>query len=165
MKRALTSMMVSSLAGATSIRNGTADNCVGIRSCRPRCLGFYVDRFQSTCTRDGVFADQDNAAAWNSTLIQACHSSTKCNTTAKDELCSDPWKRDLSVDISEHSISTIFQLSSSTNRFTFCSISPCPKHECALPEQLVRSKINFVHSSSFALTHHSSLSHSETRSM
>lgn len=41
------------------------------------------------------------------------------------------------------SFTTEIELAPHENEFTFCSIYPCPRTECALPEQMVRGRFLF----------------------
>ena len=134
------------LVEAANVRDGTAGNCVGTRSCRPRCLGFRLDRdaAPSHCeTKTGIFAltdVNDENTAWNltETAVLSCE---ECLTNTAT--CEGMWRNDLLLELWEHaasaSFSTTISLAAPNERFTFCSINPCPKHECALPEQLVSS--------------------------
>ena len=124
------------LVDGGSVRDGTTANCAGTTSCRPRCIGFRLDRTARTnqwCeTHDGIFAaHRSEPVAWKLDEITL---SAVCDDSAS-------WKSDLDIVIRERGyaweFSTELYLSSLKDRFTYCSSYPCPKDECALPEQMV----------------------------
>ena len=132
-----------SFVDGSTVRDGT----IGNRSCRPRCISFRFDRSlaPTLChSHNGVFVRNEDSTAWdlNQTSILACSSCLQ-NTTCDQQ--KHGWDADLRIEIIETgyvgSFSTSFELSNDQDRFTFCSIYPCPKDECALPEQMVRSAL------------------------
>jgi len=59
-----------------------------------------------------------------------------------NDRCGEPLPGDLTIRVAEEGYTgsyyhTFVDLSEDEDTFTFCSIYPCPKDECALPEQMV----------------------------
>jgi hypothetical protein len=116
-------------------------NCVGVKSCRPRCVTFRVDRETQDCgSRTGIFQVQSDLNPWDIKRFR----SINCNTsdTCINNLCDQDLSGDLTVRIGEegHSGSLYFTsiyLAEDDDKFTDCSIYPCPKDECSVPEQMV----------------------------
>jgi len=136
-------------SSSSGVRRGNAGNCVGIRSCRPRCASFrlHLDDCQA---RQGIF-ERTTATAWQ-------YSQAECNSDDADKYAALLRNKNstlvtvkpLRVQVVEKSpywsFATEFQLEprdsdgddGAGSEFTFCSVYPCPKLECALPEQMVR---------------------------
>lgn len=126
-------------------------NCEGVKSCRPRCISVRVERDVLSCgTSEGIFTVNEDINPWDIKRFQT----TNCKTTdtCVNDLCGLELDGDLTVRIGEegHSGSSYFYSAfelaeSGDDRFTFCSIYPCTKEECSLPEQMVRRWNNFLY--------------------
>lgn len=118
---------------AANVRNN-GRNCFGVRSCRPRCLSFRLDWAAECDTASGVFAmtSDDKNTAWDlsRSYVGYCAKSQMPVggvVIRVTESSPDFW-----------SFTFEFVLARADETFTFCSVYPCPKSECALPEQTVR---------------------------
>ena len=125
---------------ATTVRHGNGGNCVGVKSCRPRCITFRIDRSQAghQCqSSSGIFADHEESTPWHLHQMNISH----CEACLSDPCRKNPWNANLAIGIVEQgkewSFATESLLTSDEEQFTFCSVYHCPKHECALPEQIV----------------------------
>ena len=105
-------------------------NCVGVYSCRPRCLSFRFDRIRapSQCTSNrGTFLKRDGAWNQDRSQIFAC-----------DDM--NPWTGKILLDLKMggDGWESFFQhiLSASESAFTFCAPFMCPKTECSIPYQI-----------------------------
>lgn len=125
------------LVDDSSVRIGNGGNCIGVKSCRPRCITFSINRTVTDCqVRTGAFDDDirrttNTLTPWEIKRFRTEH----CDN---DTLL----PRKLYIRVGEAGYSgskfyTIVRLAEDEDMFTFCSIYPCPKDECALPEQLV----------------------------
>lgn len=60
--------------------------------------------------------------------------------TCINEKCGEPLPANMTLRISEEGYAgkyhNFVELSENEDAFTFCSVYPCPKDECALPEQM-----------------------------
>lgn len=131
-----------SLAAANVRENG--GNCVGVKSCRPRCITFRLERDVLSCgMSEGIFTVQEDINPWDTKSF----STKNCETTntCENNLCGLDFFGDLTVKVGEeghhgsHFYSTFELPEGGDDRFTFCSVYPCTKEECALPEQMVSS--------------------------
>lgn len=129
--------IMASPAYADGVRNN-GGNCVGVKSCRPRCVTFRVERTLQECqAKRGIFAEQTDVNPWDIKRFGVAN----CEASGED------LTGDITIRIGEegHSgslfSSTMF-LAEGEDRFTYCSLYPCPKDECALPEQLVSCPAN-----------------------
>lgn len=144
----LAGVIVSLVRGAnatSSVRLNNGPNCVGVSSCRPRCISFRVDRSVNTCdVLTGAFLGGSQAQSgeeinpWdlNSFRSYNCPAAGTCI----NERCGEPLPANMTLRISEEGYAgryhSLLSLSENEDSFTFCSIYPCPKDECALPEQM-----------------------------
>lgn len=126
---------------ATSVRDNDG-NCEGVKSCRPRCITFRVERDILKCgSMEGIFTVQEDINPWDTKRF----STANCNVmaTCENSLCGSNLFGDLTVRVGEGGYHgsyyyTVFDLpEGEDDRFTFCSMYPCTKEECALPEQMV----------------------------
>jgi len=113
------------------VREGNGGNCVGVKSCRPRCLSFRVVRDGADChSRQGIFQRQQlqldgaaNGTAWQETNVV-------CNSAAGGIGEKEP---SLLVEVREQSsywsFATKIELLPGEDDFTFCSIYPCPRRK------------------------------------
>lgn len=126
-----------------NVRSGNPGNCIGTKSCRPRCISFSLDWtvvYDDQCfSTDGIFSpnNQTSAVAWDLSRSGV----SKCLQCSQNDTCG--WSSDLTVRVTEQGShwamgTDILLRPPEDNRFTFCSIYPCPRIECALPEQMVR---------------------------
>ena len=128
------------MAQAKDVRDN-GGNCVGVKSCRPRCITFRVDRHTQDCgVSTGIFQVKSNLNPWDINRFKAVN--CKSTNTCINDLCNQDLSGDLTVRIGEegHSGSLYFTsifLQEVDDQFTYCSIYPCPKDECAVPEQIV----------------------------
>lgn len=125
-------VLSSALVGGSVVREKNGGNCIGTRSCRPRCMTFRLHRDgnETGChSRSGIFQAQEQMAvtAWRE---------PKANCSESEMGNSDVLIR-VDEESSHWSLATEIELSSGEEEFTFCSIYPCPKTDCALPEQMV----------------------------
>eukprot|EP00546_Thalassionema_frauenfeldii_P019244 CAMPEP_0178900494 /NCGR_PEP_ID=MMETSP0786-20121207/3504_1 /TAXON_ID=186022 /ORGANISM="Thalassionema frauenfeldii, Strain CCMP 1798" /LENGTH=903 /DNA_ID=CAMNT_0020571503 /DNA_START=229 /DNA_END=2940 /DNA_ORIENTATION=- len=116
-------------------------NCVGVKSCRPRCMTFKIGREIHTCgTSEGIFNVQGDVNPWDMKRFTTrnCAQTNTCD----NDLCGEELFGDLTVRVGEQGhrgsyFYTAFDLpKGGLDRFTFCSMYPCTKEECALPEQM-----------------------------
>ena len=125
-----------------NVRVGNSGNCVGTKSCRPRCISFSIHRSiisDGHClSMSGIFASTNKTRniAWD--LKRSGVSS--CIECIQEDECG--WFDNLTVRVTEQgsywTMTTDLLLPiHGDDRFTFCSIYPCSKTECALPEQMV----------------------------
>ena len=141
----LACLLASFINGAdatSSVRSNNGPNCVGVSSCRPRCISFRVDRTVDEChTLTGAFrqvqSDQE-INPWDLNSFQTFN--CPADGTCINEKCGDPLPANMTLRISEEGYAgryhTLLGLSENEDAFTFCSVYPCPKDECALPEQM-----------------------------
>lgn len=122
-------------AKASDVRENNGGNCDGTTSCRPRCITFRLDRDEQQCdSSQGIFSVQSNLNPWDISEFNTFN----CNPGTTD------LSGDLTIRIGEFGesgslyYSSIFLPENGDERFTYCSVYPCPKEECAVPEQLVR---------------------------
>ena len=131
----------------SAVRDSNAGNCAGTTSCRPRCLAFRVDSTRTDCnTGTGVFATEGLLNPWDVGRFRAfnCMPAGTCF----NDLCGQDLsliKNNLTIRIGEEGDVgsyhyTKVDLSNGQDTFTHCSIYPCTKQECALPEQMVRTE-------------------------
>ena len=130
-------LLFSSIDCAT-VRDGELGNCVGVRSCRPRCITFEIERDREECNaRTGVFNVTGDITPWDTNRFES-HS---CNGTCWSGKCGQPLPGNLTIRIGEDGYSgskhyTFVDIDKNKDFFTHCSIYPCPKDECLLPEQM-----------------------------
>lgn len=135
----------SSFGASFRLSNGA--NCVGVSSCRPRCISFSIDRNATDCdTMTGAFVDTSYINPWDTKDFRTynCESDGSC----MNDQCGQSLPANLTVRIGEEGYrgsyyNTFVDLAAEEDSFTFCSIYPCPKDECTLPEQMV-SNISIV---------------------
>lgn len=128
-------------AHARDVRDENGGNCVDVKSCRPRCIAFRLERSVTDCsTSEGIFSDESEINPWAINQFQAlnCEPADTC----LNDQCGEDLIGDLTVGIREEGYSgssyyTSTELYEGEESFTFCSIYPCPKDECAVPEQMV----------------------------
>jgi len=127
------------IQGSDVRRNG--GNCVGVKSCRPRCMTFHIQReIQSCGSGEGIFTIQEDINPWDVKRF----STRNCvqTNTCENDLCGEELLGDLTLRVGEQGYSgsyfyTSFDLpEGGLDRFTFCSMYPCTKEECSLPEQM-----------------------------
>ena len=131
----------SSTTANAPVRDINAGNCVGVRSCRPRCISFSLEREDAGCdATEGVFGSPGADNPWDLDRFRAfnCQSAGTCF----NDLCGQPLSQDLTVRVGEEGevgsyYFTDLFLPIGTDVFTYCSVYPCTKLECALPEQMV----------------------------
>lgn len=127
--------------------NTGRENCVGTRSCRPRCITFHLHRdgleVDNCPLRQGVFkanGTTSKSIAWQEFNVQCSNESSTLSSPGDNG-------NTLLIKIEEEtqswwSFATEIELLRHEEAFTFCSIYPCPKTECTLPEQMVRPQYN-----------------------
>lgn len=127
---------------AASVRENNGGNCIGVRSCRPRCISFKIDRDTTGgCSRRaGIFDLHSEINPWDIKRF-AAYTCDADDGTCSDENCGESLPEDLAIRIGEEGYAgsyryTTIHLTKEDDAFTFCSIYPCPKDECALPEQM-----------------------------
>ena len=133
--------LVPSLVTANTVRDGNGGNCVGVQSCRPRCVSFTLDRSRTDCAaRHGIFADAEGQNPWDLDRFRAfnCEPAGTCF----NDQCGQSLDQDVTVRVGEEGeigsyYFTDFFLPVGTDQFTYCSVYPCHNQECALPEQMV----------------------------
>jgi hypothetical protein len=126
-----------SIPNEASVRDNNGGNCIGVKSCRPRCITFRVDRDEQDCASSkGIFTVESNLNPWDVSEFEAFN----CDAGITD------LSQDVTIRIGEFGASgskyysSIFLPQDGDERFTYCSVYPCPKDECAVPEQMVRQK-------------------------
>jgi hypothetical protein len=133
---------------AADVRNN-GGNCIGVKSCRPRCVTFQVERDVQNCASSrGIFAVEGDINPWDIKQFRSrnCISNGSC----ENNLCGQSLSGDMTVRIGEEGhhgsyfFTNVYLPDGGNDRFTFCSAYPCTKEECALPEQMVSSSINIV---------------------
>ena len=125
---------------ALNIRDGSVGNCVGVKSCRPRCATFRLDRQERCDAVGGIFNLVSQLNPWDTKRFRTLN--CKPSNTCVNDQCGHDLAGDLTIQIGEQGYSggtffTNVELLANDDRFTFCSIYPCTKDECALPEQMV----------------------------
>lgn len=117
-------------------------NCANVRSCRPRCITFRIDRETQRCdSSEGIFSVESNLNPWAVSKFET--SNCFASDTCANDSCGDDLTGDLTVRIGEVGASgslyysNVFIPEGGDERFTYCSVYPCPKEECAVPEQMV----------------------------
>lgn len=141
----LQSALILALGGsfttAANVREN-GENCKGVKSCRPRCITFAVERDVSSCgLMEGVFTVQEDVNPWDTKRFSA----TNCAPlgTCENGLCGMELVGDLTVRVGEaghhgsYYYTTYALQDGGDDRFTHCSMYPCTKEECAVPEQMV----------------------------
>ena len=130
------------LSEARNVRDNNGGNCVGVKSCRPRCITFRIDRDNQECdSSKGIFTDESSLNPWDVSQFEI--SNCEISNTCANNLCGLDLFGDLTVRIGEFGASgslyysSIFVPADGEERFTYCSVYPCPKDECAVPEQMV----------------------------
>jgi hypothetical protein len=125
-----------------SVRDDNGGNCDGVKSCRPRCVTFRIDRETQQCnSSSGIFSVASNLNPWNVSKFNTLN--CQASSTCVNSLCGTNLSGDLTVRIGEFGASgssyysSIYLPEGSDERFTYCSVYPCPKDECAVPEQMV----------------------------
>jgi len=114
-------------------------NCIGLKSCRPKCITFQIHREIKDCLQKGAFAKKNSM--WDCDRFQAENCLQKA--TCRNFQCNKVFPDHLQIRIGEAAFGdertySIIELKKGENYFTYCSLISCPKHVCALPEQLVR---------------------------
>ena len=122
------------------VRNNNAGNCIGVKSCRPRCVTLRLDRNEDCNAVGGIFELQSQLNPWDIKRFRTLN--CQATQTCINNKCNQKLSGDLNISIGEQGYSggyfyTNVQLPADEDTFTFCSIYPCPKDECALPEQMV----------------------------
>lgn len=128
---------------AKGVRDGNGGNCDGVKSCRPRCITFRIDRESQQCdSSSGVFSVASNLNPWDVSEFNTLN--CQASNTCVNSLCgTTDLSGDLTVRIGEFGgsgslyYSSIYLPEGSDERFTYCSVYSCPKEECAIPEQMV----------------------------
>lgn len=125
---------------ALNIRDGNVGNCVGVKSCRPRCVTFRLDRQERCDAVGGIFNLVSQLNPWDTKRFRTLN--CKPSNTCVNDKCGHDLSGDLTIAIGEQGYSggtffTNVELLANDDTFTFCSIYPCTKDECALPEQMV----------------------------
>jgi len=138
---------------AQDVRDNNGGNCDGVKSCRPRCITFRIDRDKQLCdSSNGIFSVASNLNPWDVPEFKT--SNCDADNTCVDHSCDMDLNGDLTVRIGEFGASgslyysSIFLPDGGDERFTYCSVYPCPKEECAVPEQMVRN-VNCIRCNSF----------------
>jgi hypothetical protein len=134
--------LVVGAADALAVRDANGGNCVGVKSCRPRCATFRLDRTKLCNSVGGVFKIDSSLNPWDIKRFRTLN----CASTCINDKCGQDLVGDLTIKIGEQGYSggyffTNVELLADRDVFTFCSIYPCPKDECALPEQMVSGAI------------------------
>ena len=135
--------LVHEVNGTSSVRSKNGANCVGVSSCRPRCISFQVDRSSDSSvdqcdTLTGIFQIQSDITPWDTKSFRTynCDAAGTC----MNERCGLPLPANMTLRISEEGYagqySTVIELAEDEDAFTYCSVYQCPKDECALPSQL-----------------------------
>lgn len=122
-------------------------NCDGLKSCRPRCITFRIDRDNQECdSSEGIFSVESVMNPWDVPEFKTFN----CEPICDNNLCGLDLFGDLTVRIGEFGesgsqyYSNIFLPGDNEERFTYCSVYPCPKEECAVPEQMVSARPMFL---------------------
>jgi hypothetical protein len=131
-----------------AVRDANGGNCVGVKSCRPRCVTFRLDRTKLCNSVGGIFSGVSSLNPWDIKAFRTINCADDC-INAK---CGKDLEGDLTIKIREQGysggyFSTSVELLEDEETFTYCSIYPCPKDECALPEQMVSGLIEIFHPS------------------
>lgn len=131
-------------AHAATVRED-GGNCVGVKSCRPRCATFRLERNVERCgTSQGIFNVQEDLNPWDTKRFKTRNCET--NNSCENSQCGLGLAGDLTVRVGEEGHTGSFYYSkfdlpaAGDDIFTFCSIYPCTKEECALPEQMVSTR-------------------------
>lgn len=141
LSRALVLVLSGSLATTAANVRENGENCEGVKSCRPRCITFAVERDISSCgLMDGVFTVQEDVNPWDTKRF----STANCAPlgTCENGFCGMEFVGDLTVRVGEaghhgsYYYTTYALQDGGDDRFTHCSMYPCTKEECAVPEQM-----------------------------
>jgi hypothetical protein len=127
---------------------GNTGNCVGTKSCRPRCISFQFDRkvtsYSQCLAKTGSFAVNGSYfRAWDLN-----HSGvTGCMDCKLDGVChAGVWGGDLNIRVTEANtywtVGSQIGLAGHLDKFTYCSLNPCPRTEFEMAEQLVRTRLD-----------------------
>lgn len=131
---------------AMGVRENNGGNCIGTKSCRPRCITFRVDREPQQCDSSvGIFSVESDLNPWDVSQFNTfnCEASSSC----VNDLCGEDLTQDLTVRIGEFGdsgsqyYSSVYMPKDGDERFTYCSVYPCPNDECAVPEQMVSETV------------------------
>ena len=87
------------MAQARNVRDN-GGNCVGVKSRRPRCITFRVDRHTQDCgVSTGIFQVQSNLNPWDIDRFKVIN--CKASNTCINDLCNQDLSGDLTVRIGE----------------------------------------------------------------